>query len=102
MKKGQKYEPELKDRILRLHLEEGRTQSSLTKEYGLGQGTISYWLKQHRKECQSNPQLKQQTDAYEENKRLRRELAEKDKEIAFLKKQRHSLQRKSSSCLPVY
>ncbi len=50
MKKGQKYEPELKDRILRLHLEEGRTQSSLTKEYGLGQGTISYWLKQHRKE----------------------------------------------------
>jgi transposase len=86
MKKGQKYEPELKDRILRLHLEEGRTQSSLTKEYGLGQGTISYWLKQHRKECQSNPQLKQQTDAYEENKRLRRELAEKDKEIAFLKK----------------
>lgn len=86
MKKEQKYEPELKDRILRLHLEEGRTQSSLTKEYGLGQGTISYWLKQHRKECQSNPQLKQQTDAYEENKRLRRELAEKDKEIAFLKK----------------
>ena len=86
MKKGQKYEPELKDRILRLHLEEGRTQSSLTKEYGLGQGTISYWLKQHRKECQSNPQLKQQTDAYEDNKRLRRELAEKDKEIAFLKK----------------
>jgi transposase len=86
MKKGQKYEPELKDRILRLHLEEGPTQSSLTKEYGLGQGTISYWLKQHRKECQSNPQLKQQTDAYEENKRLRRELAEKDKEIAFLKK----------------
>ena len=86
MKKGQKYEPEFKDRILRLHLEEGRTQSSLTKEYGLGQGTISYWLKQHRKECQSNPQLKQQTDAYEENKRLRRELAEKDKEIAFLKK----------------
>ena len=86
MKKGQKYEPELKNRILRLHLEEGRTQSSLTKEYGLGQGTISYWLKQHRKECQFNPQLQEQTDAFEENKRLRRELAEKEKEIAFLKK----------------
>ena len=47
---------------------------------------ISYWLKQHRKECQSNPQLQEQTDAYEENKRLRQELAEKEKEIAFLKK----------------
>ena len=43
-------------------------------------------LKQHRKECQSNPQLQEQTDAYEENKRLRQELAEKEKEIAFLKK----------------
>ena len=86
MIKRKEYEPELKDRILRLHLEEGRTQSSLTKEYGLGQGTISYWLKQRRKECHSNPQLKEQTDAFEENKRLRRELAEKEKEIAFLKK----------------
>jgi transposase len=80
------YEPELKQKILRLHLEEGRTQKSLTEEDGLGQGTISYWLKQHRKECQSNPQLQEQTDAYEENKRLRQELAEKEKEIAFLKK----------------
>lgn len=86
MVKRKEYEAELKKRILRLHLEEGRTQSSLTKEYGLGQGTISYWLKQQRKECQSNPQLKEQTDAFEENKRLRRELAEKEKEIAFLKK----------------
>ena len=51
MIKRKEYEPELKERILRLHLEEGRTQSSLTKEYGLGQETISYWLKQRRKEC---------------------------------------------------
>lgn len=58
----------------------------MTEEYGLGQGTISYWLKQRRKECHSNPQLQEQTDAFEENKRLRRELAEKEKEIAFLKK----------------
>jgi transposase len=56
------YEPELKQKIIRLHLEEGRTQKSLTEEYGLGQGTISYWLKQHRKECQFNPQLQEQTD----------------------------------------
>lgn len=86
MTKKSSYEPEFKEKILRLHLEEGRTQKSLTEEYGLGQGTISYWLKQHRKECLSNPKLQQQTDAFEENKRLRRKLAEKEKEIAFLKK----------------
>ncbi len=54
------YESELKEKITRLHLEEGHTQKSLTEEYGLGQGTISYWLKQRRKECHSNPQLKEQ------------------------------------------
>ncbi len=42
MGKSQFYEPELKEKILRLHPEEGRTQSSLTKEFGLSQGTISY------------------------------------------------------------
>lgn len=42
MTRRKKYEPEFKEQILRLRLEEGRTQSSLTKEYGLGQGTLSY------------------------------------------------------------
>jgi transposase len=81
-----KYEPALKETVLRLHLEEGRTKKSLTEEYQLGQGTITYWLQNRRRECQTNPQVKEQTDAYETNKKLRLELAEKDKEIAFLKK----------------
>jgi len=81
-----KYEPELKEKILRLYLEEGRTKKGLTEEYHLGSGTITYWIQQRRKECQSNPTVKETTDAYEENKRLRREIAERDKEIAFLKK----------------
>ncbi|MEA1962214.1 MAG: transposase [Bacillota bacterium] len=81
-----KYEPELKEKILRLYLEEGRTKKSLTEEYHLGSGTITYWIQQRRKECKLNPNIKETTDAYEDNKRLRRELAEKDKEIAFLKK----------------
>lgn len=81
-----KYDPELKEKVLRLYLEEGRTKKSLTEEYHLGQGTITYWIQQRRKECQTNTTIKEQTDAYEENKRLRRELAEKEKEIEFLKK----------------
>lgn len=86
MSSYQKYEPELKEKVLRLYLEEGRTKKSLTEEYHLGQGTITYWLQQRRKECQTNPHLKEETDAYEENKRLRKELAELQKENAFLKK----------------
>ncbi len=86
MRAHRHYEQELKEKIIRLHLEEGRTKKSLTEEYQLGQGTLTYWLQQHREECRYNPTVKEQTDAYEENRRLRRKLAEQEKEIAFLKK----------------
>ncbi|MBW7797538.1 transposase, partial [Streptococcus thermophilus] len=46
-----RYELELKQKVLRLYLEEGRTKKSLTEEYNLGQGTLTYWLQQYRKEC---------------------------------------------------
>ena len=46
--------------------------------------------------------LQQETDSYEENKRLRRELQELKKENEFIKKWQHSLRRKSISCIPVY
>jgi len=81
-----KYDPELREKILRLYLEEGRTKKSLTEEYHLGQGTITFWIQQRRKECLTNTTVKEQTDVFEENKRLRRELAEKEKKIEFLKK----------------
>lgn len=86
MSKNQKYEPEFKEKIIRLHLEEGRTKKSLTDEYNLGKGTLTYWLQQRRKECQSNPTIQNENDAYEEVKRLRKELAEAKKENEFLKK----------------
>ena len=81
-----KYEPELKEKVLRLYLEEGRTKKSLTEEYHLGQGTITYWLQQRRKECQTNLEIKEETSTYEEIRRLRKELAQAKKENEFLKK----------------
>ena len=81
-----KYEPELKEKILRLYLEEGRTKKSLTDEYHLGSGTVTYWLQQKRAECQTDPLVKEQADNYEEVRKLRLDLAESQKENAFLKK----------------
>jgi len=46
-----RYEPELKEEILRKHLEEGRTEKSLTEEYNLGKGTLKIWVKSRREEC---------------------------------------------------
>ena len=86
MKNDSKYPSELKQEIIRLHLEEGRTIKSLTEEYHLGKGTITYWLKQYREECENNTTTKEQSDSYAESLRLRKENAELKKEIEFLKK----------------
>lgn len=86
MSKIIKYEPELKEQIIRLHLEEGRTIKSLTEEYHLGKGTLRYWLTQRSKECQTNETIQQENNSYAENLRLRKELEEAKKEIEFLKK----------------
>ena len=37
-----KYEPELKEKALHLHLEEGRALKTLAGEYSLDQGTTTY------------------------------------------------------------
>jgi len=81
-----RYEPELKEKVIRLHLEEGRSVRSLTEEYNLGRGTLNYWLKARRKEGLDNPTISEENEYYSEIKRLRKELEESQKENAFLKK----------------
>lgn len=84
------YEPEFKKKIVRLHLEEGRTYKSITQEYGVSKSTISKWCEEFSKECQqiaqTNPTAVNDADVMKENLRLRRELEEAKKEMLFLKK----------------
>ena len=96
------YEPEFKKKIVRLHLEEGRTLKGLAAEYGVSKASISIWVKQFREECQTNEEAKADYDYMKENLQLKRQLAELQKENDFLKKQRHSLRRKSISGLSIY
>lgn len=87
---SQKYEPEFKRKIVRLHLEEGRTYKSITAEYGVSKTAISHWCEEFSKECQSISQNNltafNEADLMKENYRLRRELEESKKEVLFLKK----------------
>ena len=78
--------PEDKQEILRKHFEEGRTTKSLCDEYFIAHSTIEKWITDYRKECQKKPELKVQSDMYEENRKLRQELEDLKKENAFLKK----------------
>ena len=84
------YEPEFKHKIVRLHLEEGRTMKSITAEYGVSKASISKWCEEFRNECQNKsqeePTATNDADLMKENLRLRRELEEAKKENLFLKK----------------
>jgi transposase len=80
------YESEFKKRIVRLHLEEGRTLKSLQDEYKVLKASITIWVKQFRNECQINEEAKEDYDYMKENLRLRKELEEIKKENLFLKK----------------
>ena len=84
------YEPEFKKKIVRLHLEEGRTMKSITAEYGVSKASISKWCEEFRNECQAksqnDPTATNDADLMKENLRLRRENEEMKKEILFLKK----------------
>ena len=86
----QHYEPEFKQQIVRLHIEEGRTYRSLTAEYGVSKASICKWCKEFSEECQENasknPTVQNDLELMKENRRLREELAEARKENLFLKK----------------
>ena len=76
---NQHYEPEFKKKIVRLHLEEGRSIKGLAAEYGVSKASISNWTKQFREEAQAD------YDFMNENLKLKRQLAELQKENDFLK-----------------
>ena len=86
---SQIYEPEFKHKLVRLHLEEGRTIASLASEYGISKSAISIWCKKFTEECQeqalNNPSAQTELELMQENRRLRKELDEAKKENLFLK-----------------
>jgi len=81
-----RYDKEVRKRIVRMHLEEGRTIRSLSEEYEVSKASISNWVKEYREECQKDHTTKEEYDYMLENKKLRRQLEEQEKEIRFLKK----------------
>lgn len=86
----QTYEPEFKKKIVRLHLEDGRTYKSITQEYGVSKSAISRWVEEFSNECQkkinADPTALNDAELMKENLRLRKELEEARKENLFLKK----------------
>ena len=84
------FEPEFKKKIVRLHLEDGRTIRSLAAEYSISKASISNWVSRFRKECRNNEEVKVDYDYMKEDLNLKKQLAELQKENDFLKKRWHS------------
>lgn len=77
---------ETKRKVVKLHVQDGRTISSLAAEYGVCHATISNWMRTYRQECQKNDATKSEYELMQEVHNLRQELAEAKKENDFLKK----------------
>lgn len=80
------YETEFKKKMVYLHLNEGRTIASLSAEYGFAKSTYREWEKKYCEECQENEEATEGLNLMEQNRMLKKQLAEQQKEIEFLKK----------------
>ena len=97
-----KLHSQIKNKIVRLHEKEGQTYKSITAEYGISKASISKWCSEFSNECQTSPETKAEYDNMKELLKLKCENEELYKENLFIKKRRHSLQRKSIRGLSIY
>lgn len=81
-----KIEPELKEHIIKLYLQERRTLVSLSDEFGYPKSSISYWVKKYKEEAENNEIKAKQLSDMEQLRRLQEEIEELRKENDFLKK----------------
>lgn len=79
-------EPEVKEKIIKLHLQNGRTYKSLSDEFGFSRYVISDWVMKYRKDAEANEKQAKQLADMEELRHLQAENEELKKEIDFLKK----------------
>ena len=80
------YNEEFRKKIVKLHLENGRSIQSLSDEFNISKSGISNWVKKYREECQTNDEAQADYDYMKENLQLKKQLAELQKENDFLKK----------------
>lgn len=78
----QHYEPEFKKKLVRLHLEEGRTLKSLSAEYGVAKSSITIWCRKFSNECRekalTNPIAPNELEIMKEKRRRGRNSSERD------------------------
>ena len=49
---------ETRRKVVRAHIQDGRTIASLMTEYGISGATVSNWVRSYREECQNKDEEK--------------------------------------------
>lgn len=80
------YEEEFKKKIVQLHLEAGRSISSLAREYNVCHSSISIWCRQFREEFKLNNAEQNEYEQMKKILNLNNRIAELEKENLILKK----------------
>lgn len=80
------FDPDLMQHIIKLHLEEGRTQKSLAEEYGISNSMVHDAVKKYRTAAAADAAKAEKLRMMESNAKLKRENEELKKEVDFLKK----------------
>ncbi len=70
---------ETKKKVVKLHIQDGRTIASLAAEYGICHATVSNWIRAYREECQTNDVAKSENNLMQEVRQLQKKLAEAEK-----------------------
>ncbi|WP_430883293.1 transposase [Fusibacter sp. JL216-2] len=83
MKKRRRFTSDFKANVVKMILEDGKSQAEVAEEFDLHPNTINNWLKKHR-ELEVTPKSEQ--DLSEELKALKRRYSALEEEHEILKK----------------
>ena len=99
-----RYNENFKIEVVKAYMAGDRSISEIAADYNVAKSTLTGWVKKHGEECQYKTTTKNtgRIRICKGIRRLNQLLHEKDKEIDFLKKQRHSLQRKLISGILIH
>lgn len=74
---------EAKKKVVKLHIQDDRTISSLAAEYGVCHATVSNWIRAYREECQTNDAAKSENELMQEVRRSARNLQNLKRKTTF-------------------
>ena len=97
-----RYSEDFKKEVVKAYMVGDKSIHQLAVEFNVAKSSVSKWANEYREECLYTTDTTSESNDAKEIRRLNQLLNEKDKEIAFLKKQRRSLRRKSISGISIH